>query len=161
MSLDLALALKDLIEMRGESLATAESCTGGRIGQLVTGISGASAIYMGGVISYSNTSKERILKVPHRILARYGAVSEPTAFYMAQNAKKLFGSTWSLSVTGISGPLGGSAEKPVGFTCFGWSGPKGTVTRQVSFAPASRKVLQEQAVNYSLKNLLKIIKSET
>ncbi len=103
-------ALRD----RGLTLATAESCTGGLVGHLVTNISGSSDYYQGGVISYSNEVKARLLGVGVDILERDGAVSEPVARQMAQGVRRLIGADIGIGVTGIAGPTGGSAEKPVG-----------------------------------------------
>lgn len=153
MELVLTQEIQELLEKQGQTLSTAESCTGGRLGQIITSISGSSAIYLGGIITYSDESKLNILHLPKRILQRHGAVSEQTAFYMAQNVKKLFGSSWGLSITGIAGPSGGSTEKPVGFICFGWSGPQVTITESIRFRPAGRARLQKQAAQHALSRL--------
>jgi len=100
----------------GWTLATAESCTGGLIGHLLTEVPGASDYYLGGVISYSDGVKERQLDVDARTLAAHGAVSAETALAMAQGVRARFGTTIGVSVTGIAGPAGGSQTKPVGLT---------------------------------------------
>jgi PncC family amidohydrolase len=104
----------ELLAQRGWTLAVAESCTGGLLGHRITGVSGSSAYFQGGVISYSNDAKEKVLGVPHETLIEHGAVSEETALAMAQGARRLLGTDIALSVTGIAGPTGGTAEKPVG-----------------------------------------------
>lgn len=96
------------------TVVTAESCTGGLAGKLLTDIPGSSSVYVGGVISYANEVKVGLLGVREETLAEHGAVSEPVAFQMAEGARLRFGSTFAISLTGISGPGGGSAEKPVG-----------------------------------------------
>lgn len=99
---------------RGETLATAESCTGGRVGALLTAVAGSSAWFLEGAITYSNPSKTRVLGVPEALIAQHGAVSEPVARAMAEGVRAVAGSTYGLSATGIAGPGGGTPEKPVG-----------------------------------------------
>lgn len=103
-----------LLESRGLTLCTAESCTGGLIASLVTDIPGSSAYFLGGVVAYSNEAKMRLLDVPERHLRRYGAVSAPVALAMARGACRLFSASIAVSATGIAGPGGGSPAKPVG-----------------------------------------------
>lgn len=107
------LLVRRLIE-RGLTIATAESCTGGGVGQAITAIAGSSACFVGGVISYSNTMKIAQLGVPAEILETHGAVSEPVARAMAEGARARLGSDIGVSTTGIAGPGGGSPDKPVG-----------------------------------------------
>ncbi|KAA6396382.1 MAG: putative competence/damage-inducible protein A [Streblomastix strix] len=96
------------------TLATAESCTGGWIGKRITDISGSSQVYLGGIISYANEIKEKFLGVQHETLLKHGAVSKETALEMARGVRERTGADIGLSVTGIAGPQGGTAEKPVG-----------------------------------------------
>lgn len=149
--------IKILLLQRKENLATAESCTGGRVGQLITSVSGASVIYAGGVITYSDEAKKNILQVPSRILEQYGAVSEQTAFWMAAQTRKLFDTDWAISITGIAGPSGGSAEKPVGMVAFGWSSAFGTITQTVKFRPVEREQIQARAALHALNGLKKLL----
>ena len=100
-------------------IATAESCTGGLISKLLTDVPGASAAFDGGVCTYSNDMKEKLLGVSHETLAAYGAVSEQTAKEMADGVRKLFSADFGLATTGIAGPDGGTAEKPVGLVYVG------------------------------------------
>jgi PncC family amidohydrolase len=95
-------------------VSTAESCTGGLIGSLLTDVSGSSDYYLGGVIAYSNQVKQNVLGVQARTLSTVGAVSAETALQMARGARRLLGADYALSVTGIAGPTGGTPEKPVG-----------------------------------------------
>lgn len=111
-------AVGEALRARGETLALAESCTGGLIAKRVTDVAGASAWFLGGVVSYSNEAKETALGVNEATLAAHGAVSEETAREMAAGARERFGATYALAVTGIAGPTGGTPEKPVGTTCF-------------------------------------------
>ena len=102
------------INKRKLTLALAESCTGGIIASIITGIPGASEFFLGAAVTYSNKSKTDLLNVDPVILEKYGAVSHQTAEAMVKGAKELFGSDITVSVTGIAGPTGGTAEKPVG-----------------------------------------------
>lgn len=101
---------------RGLSLATAESCTGGLVGHLLTEMPGSSAYYRGGLISYSNDLKQAELGVPQATLAQHGAVSAQAAVAMAEGARRRYGADVAVAVTGIAGPDGGSPAKPVGLT---------------------------------------------
>ncbi|MBR1969470.1 MAG: CinA family protein [Clostridia bacterium] len=109
-----AQSVVDILKEKNLTLSTAESCTGGMIGELITSVSGASEVYGFGFITYANEAKEQILGVKHETLERFGAVSEETAREMALGAKRVSGSDISVSVTGIAGPGGGTKEKPVG-----------------------------------------------
>ncbi len=112
---------------RGETLATAESCTGGTIAARFTAMAGASAYFRGGVVAYSNDLKQQVLGVSADDLERFGAVSEPVARQMAEGVRRLAGSDYAVATTGIAGPAGGSEEKPVGTVWIAVAGPRGTV----------------------------------
>lgn len=112
---------------RGETLATAESCTGGTIAARFTAMAGASAYFRGGVVAYSNDLKQQMLEVSADDLERFGAVSEPVARQMAEGVRRLAGSDYAVATTGIAGPAGGSEEKPVGTVWIAVAGPRGTV----------------------------------
>jgi PncC family amidohydrolase len=105
-----------LLVESGKMLAVAESCTGGLIGHRLTQVSGSSAAFLGGVIAYHNSVKEKTLGVPADMLEREGAVSEATALAMAEGVRRLLGADIGLAVTGIAGPTGGTEDKPVGLT---------------------------------------------
>ena len=115
----LAVKLQAQLIDRGLSLATAESCTGGLIGHVITETSGSSDYYVGGIVSYSDELKERELGVERETLARHGAVSAQACVAMAVGAVKRYGADIGVSVTGIAGPGGGSDAKPVGLTYVG------------------------------------------
>jgi len=101
------------------TVSVAESCTGGLLGNLITDVSGSSNYFMGGIISYSNSAKVNLLKVPKGIIEKYGAVSTECAYYMAKGVKDVFNTHVGLSITGIAGPTGGTKEKPVGLVYTG------------------------------------------
>ena len=108
------------LTQRGLSVASAESCTGGMIGAKLTAVPGSSATYLGGVIAYADEAKTRHLGVPQAMIEAHGAVSEPVALAMARGARERFAADLAVSTTGISGPDGGSAEKPVGLVWIGF-----------------------------------------
>lgn len=121
----LAQAVGRLLVERGETVATAESCTGGLISTLLTDVPGSSAYFRGGVVAYANTAKVELLDVPAAMIAQHGAVSVAVADAMAQGARRRLGSDWAISDTGVAGPTGGTTEKPVGLVCLGVVGPAG------------------------------------
>ncbi len=112
--LRMSTAAGHLLTEKGLTIALAESCTGGLLASKLTDVAGSSAYVLGGVVSYSNEAKMRLLGVPENVLSNQGAVSAETAAFMAAGARTLFGSDLALSVTGIAGPGGGTADKPVG-----------------------------------------------
>ena len=114
MMTDTAKQLVDTLRAQGKTLATAESCTGGGIGHAITAISGSSAVYLGGVISYANSVKEHVLGVKAAVLETVGAVSEDTARAMAEGVCRLTGADIGVAVTGIAGPNADGTDKPVG-----------------------------------------------
>lgn len=139
---------------RGEMLVTAESCTGGWVAQSLTAIAGSSAWFERGFVTYSNAAKVDMLGVPDSTLARHGAVSEATARAMAQGALRYGRGDWSLAITGIAGPSGGSADKPVGMVCFAWAWRDGGCEAQTCRFPGARAEVREQAVRHALTGLL-------
>ena len=112
-----------LLTGRRLTLALAESCTGGLIGHLITEVPGSSAYFLGSVVAYAYQAKERLLAVPHELIAAYGVVSEPVALAMARGAREALGADVGLAVTGIAGPGGATATKPVGLTYIAMAGP--------------------------------------
>ncbi len=139
-------AIMNKLEERGETLSTAESCTGGYIGHLFTQHAGSSKTYFGGAISYSYELKESILGVKNETLWQNGAVSEPTATEMVEGALRNFGSTYAIAVTGIAGPGGGTADKPVGTVWIGVAGKGKTVVRKFVFGNKRRQNIERTAI---------------
>lgn len=115
-----------LLTARGETLVTAESCTGGLVAAMCTDVPGSSRWFLEGAVTYSNAAKTRTLGVPEGLLAEHGAVSEAVARAMAEGARQRSGATWAVAVTGVAGPTGGSVDKPVGTIHFALAGPQGT-----------------------------------
>jgi nicotinamide-nucleotide amidase len=124
----------ELLKARNATLSVAESCTGGLLSSLLTAVPGSSEAFEGGVVSYSNTLKQTLLDVPAELLEAHGAVSRPVAETMASGARAHLGTTWALAITGIAGPGGGSAEKPVGTVYIALAGPEGVQAKHQFFA---------------------------
>jgi len=124
----LASVVLDQLRQRGQTLAVAESCTGGGVGSALTGVSGSSDVLLGGVIAYANRIKQDLLGVPTELLEREGAVSASVVEAMAQGARQQLSSDWAIAVSGIAGPGGGSAAKPVGLVHLAVAGPEGCTT---------------------------------
>ena len=137
----------------GKTLATAESCTGGLIGSMLTAVPGSSAVYKGGVISYCNEIKHHLLGVPEELLERYGAVSAPVAEAMAVGAAKTLGTDVSVSVTGLAGPGGDEFGNPVGRVYIGYWDATGGEAREFTFR-GDREEVRHQAAEAALKFIL-------
>lgn len=143
---------------RKQTLATAESCTGGLVGAALTNLPGSSAWYLGGVVAYANELKIRLLGVPAEILAAHGAVSLETARAMAQGARAAAAADFAVSITGIAGPAGGTPEKPVGLVFIGVAAPHGTATFKHHFS-GSRAEIRQAATEAALRHLLEAVES--
>jgi PncC family amidohydrolase len=146
-----------LIE-RNQTLATAESCTGGLVGGALTRLPGSSAWYRGGIVAYSNSLKACLLDVPPGILASHGAVSPETARAMAEGARRTCKADWAVSLTGIAGPDGGTPEKPVGLVFMAVAGPGQTQLFEHRFS-GNRHHVRAAAVTAILEHLLDTIGS--
>ena len=144
-----ATNLVELLKARGLTCATAESCTGGGVGSAITAVPGSSAVFAGGVISYSNDVKRDVLGVSSDILQNVGAVSAETAAQMAEGARRLLKTDLAVSLTGIAGPDGGSDEKPVGLVWFGLATKDGVRTEKAIFR-GDRAQVRAQAVTHAL-----------
>ena len=135
--------------LEGKTFATAESCTGGGIGAVLTAVSGSSAVYKGGIISYTNEIKENLLGVPAAMLAQYGAVSEPVAQAMAEGARKALQTDIAVSVTGLAGPGGDEYDNPVGTVFVGYADKTKSYAKEFHFA-GNRGEVRNQAIQAAL-----------
>ena len=143
-----------LLLKRKETIAVAESCTGGGIGSKLTKIPGSSQIFHGGVIAYNNSIKQRLLGVPEEIINTHGAVSKPVVESMARGVQIKFKVNWAISVSGIAGPTGGSKSKPVGLVNFCIKGPKTLITWEENFGSnKTREDIQKLSVLNALDRL--------
>ena len=149
----MSLASDVITRLRGKTFATAESCTGGGIGAALTAVSGASAVYKGGIISYCNEIKNALLGVSAELLESRGAVSAPVAEAMASGARKALKADIAVSVTGLAGPGGDEYGNPVGTVFIGYSDEKVTHARHFLFS-GNREEIRTQAVNEALKLIL-------
>jgi len=152
---NLAAQIVDLLKTRNKTVTTVESCTGGLIAGAITSIAGSSAVFETGFVTYSNAAKTTLVGVPENLLQRHGAVSEQVAAAMAEGALLRAGADLALSVTGIAGPGGGSAEKPVGMVCFGLSvrtaeGLPHTQTQTRQFGDLGRDGVRQASVRHAL-----------
>jgi nicotinamide-nucleotide amidase len=143
---------------RGETLATAESCTGGLIAAAITEVAGSSAWFERGFITYANHAKTEMLDVPAAFIDGLGAVSEPVVAAMAQGAAQHANARWAVAVSGIAGPTGGSADKPVGTVWIAWATPNGIVTERQVFA-GNRSQVRAATVYHALQHLLTLMKA--
>ena len=142
-------AIGKLLTQRGATLALAESCTGGLLAKRLTDQAGSSAYFMEGLVTYSNESKEQLLGVDHELLVEHGAVSEPVAKAMAEGVRKVGGTDYGLSVTGVAGPDGGTKEKPVGLVFVGISDEDRTAVERLDLSAwrRSREAIRERSAN--------------
>ena len=145
--------LAEALRARGALMATAESCTGGLIAGTCTALSGSSDWFDRAFVTYSNRAKTEMLGVPAPLIEQHGAVSQAVAAAMAAGARERAGVTYAVAVTGIAGPTGGSAAKPVGTVWFGWATPAGPVTECRRF-DGDRTAVRQQTVAHALQGLL-------
>jgi nicotinamide-nucleotide amidase len=132
-----------------DTIATAESCTGGLLSKMITDVSGSSRFFKYGWITYANEAKTSELGVPEELLTEHGAVSEPVALAMADGARKRAGATYALSITGIAGPDGGTPEKPVGTVWIALASPDGTTARKFHM-PGDREMVRDRTAKMAL-----------
>ena len=147
-----------LLKKKKLKLAIAESCTGGMLSSAITSVSGSSKIFTMGLVTYSNQAKTSILKVPAKIIKKYGAVSAQCCLTMVNNLSKISKSKVCVSITGIAGPKGGSTLKPVGLVYIGIRVEKKVFVNKCNFKNKGRAYIQKQTVKKSLNLLLKLIK---
>ena len=146
----------NILKARHQTIATAESCTGGKLASLLNKHAGSSAFYFGSVISYDNSVKEHLLGVPAEMIKSHGVVSEEVVCEMANNVRKQIGTDFSIATSGIAGPSGGTPEKPVGTVWIAWSTPEGT-TAECFHLGKLREQITDRACTKALVGLLKII----
>jgi nicotinamide-nucleotide amidase len=149
----LAAELGRLLLARGWRMATAESCTGGLVAGAITAIAGSSDWFDRGFITYSDLAKRELLGVPESVLQRHGAVSEPCAIAMAEGALAQSDAMLAVAVTGIAGPGGGSAAKPVGTVCFAWAQRGASTTSTTYHLAGDRAAVRRESVAIALRGL--------
>lgn len=149
--------LADALQARGWMLATAESCTGGWIAKVCTDLAGSSVWFERGFVTYSNEAKQDMLGVKAETLVQYGAVSEAVTAEMATGALRHSRAQLAVSVSGIAGPGGGSATKPVGMVCFGWAVQGGEVRTETCHFGGDREAVRLQAVEHALRGVLGLL----
>ncbi len=150
----LAMQLVDKFTRAGVTVTAAESCTGGLVSKLITDVAGSSDCFGYGFVTYSNAAKQQLLGVPAETIDNYGAVSEATVRAMAEGARAASAADMAVSVSGIAGPGGGSAAKPVGTVWFGFVAADGTVTAEKQRFPGNRGAVRRASAAYALTGLL-------
>ena len=150
-----------LIKRKKMKLAIAESCTGGILSSSITSVSGSSKIFTMGLVTYSNQAKKSVLKVPQKIIKKYGAVSVQCCLSMVNNLSKISKSKVCVSITGIAGPKGGSKQKPVGLVYIGIRVGKKVTVNKCNFKNKGRIFIQKQTVKKTLNLLEKLIKQDS
>ena len=147
-----------LLKRKKLKIAFAESCTGGMLSSAITSVSGSSKVFTMGLVTYSDQAKTSILKIPPKIIKKYGAVSVQCCLAMVNNLNKISKSKVCVSITGIAGPKGGSKQKPVGLVYIGISVGKKVVINKCNFKNKGRIFIQKQTVKKTLNLLLQLIR---
>lgn len=154
------LSLGSALKARGLMLATAESCTGGLVAGALTAVSGSSDWFRGGVVAYSNGVKAKLLSVPEEALMAHGAVSEAVVLAMARGALDALDAQVAVAVSGVAGPTGGTAEKPVGTVWIAWAWPGGEQAERYLF-PGDRETVRRVTVEQAIKGLAARVERST
>lgn len=154
----LASRLGQMLVVKKATVSCAESCTGGGIAYALTSVAGSSAWFEQSFVTYSNNAKMSLLGVSNDVLEQHGAVSKQTVEQMAQGCAKRANADFAIAVSGIAGPDGGSADKPVGLVWFGFQLGNDTYTRQQVFT-GDRQAVRQQAIDYALLTLLNFLES--
>jgi nicotinamide-nucleotide amidase len=154
----LARSAGECLSAAGQTVATAESCTGGWIAKTLTDVVGSSGWVVGGIVSYSNEAKSRLLGVPPALVEAHGAVSEAVVRAMAAGAREHTGADLAVAVSGIAGPDGGSADKPVGTVWFAWASAAGVAAECVRF-DGGRETVRRRTVAHALDGLIRVASS--
>ncbi|RKX70890.1 MAG: damage-inducible protein CinA [Spirochaetes bacterium] len=157
MSASASFKIIDILTRRGETFAAAESCTGGGIVALLTNIPGSSVVVWGGIISYSNEAKITLLDVNPELLERDGAVSSGVAKSMAWGMRVRSAADWTVAVTGIAGPGGGTDDKPVGTVWIAWCSPSGNISAERFHFDGDRALIRKKTEDKALEGLLLLI----
>ncbi len=147
-----------LLSKKSLKLSFAESCTGGLLSSSITSISGSSKVFTLGLVTYSNQAKINILKVPKKIIMKYGAVSYEACLSMVKNLNKISKTNISVSITGVAGPKGGSKQKPVGLVYIGIKKGNMTLVKKYLFKNKKRNLIQRVTVNKALNLILSFTK---
>lgn len=155
----LEVLIGHILTERGKTIATAESCTGGKLAALLNKHSGSSVFYKGSVVAYSNEVKENVLKVHRESLERYGAVSEQVVTQMACGAKKILNTDYAIATSGVAGPTGGTPEKPVGTVWIAWATPD-NVYSECFHLGKLREQITDRACTKALVQILRILRNE-
>ena len=155
----LEVILGNLLKAKGQTIATAESCTGGKLASLLNKHAGSSAFYWGSVISYDNSVKEHLLGVPAELIKAHGVVSEEVARVMAESVRKSLNTNYGIATSGIAGPSGGSVEKPVGTVWIAWATPEGT-TAECFHLGKLREQITDRACIKALVGMIRKVKGE-
>ena len=150
--------LIDILKKKKLKISFAESCTGGLMSSIITSNSGSSKVFNLGIVTYSNQAKQKLLKVPNKIIKKYGAVSVQCCLSMVNNLSKISNSHINISITGIAGPKGGTKKKPVGLVFIGLKFKRRIFVNRYLFKNKSRKNFQKITVNTVLKTILSVIK---
>ncbi len=159
--LPIEVILGKLLKLNGDTISTAESCTGGRLAVALNSQPGSSEYYKGTVVAYANEVKEQLLGVQHDIFLENGAVSEPTVLKMAEGVRRLLQTDYAIATSGIAGPTGGSPDKPVGTVWIAWATPEGSTAKCYHFgAVREREQITQRAVTAALVELIKLLKTK-
>lgn len=156
MSAEDKLQVIEELKLKGETIACAESCTGGGISAALTSVPGSSAVVWGGIVSYANEAKITMLDVDAGLLERDGAVSSGVAKSMAWGMRIRSGADWTISVTGIAGPDGGTVDKPVGTVWIAWCNPQGLITARQFHFDGNRDDVRRRTAEEALSGLLEL-----
>ena len=156
--MDLNQKVLNILKRKKLKISLAESCTGGLLSASITSIKGSSKVFSMGLVTYSNESKITVLKIPKKIIQKYGAVSVQCCLSMVKNLSKISKSKICISITGIAGPKGGTRIKPIGLVYIGIKIGKKIVVNKCNFKNKGRLFIQKQSVKKTLSLLLKLIK---
>ena len=156
--MNLSKKIVKLLIKKKNRISFAESCTGGLLSSVITSISGSSKVFTLGLVTYSNSSKINVLKVPKKIIAKHGAVSYETCLSMVKNLNRISKTNISVSITGIAGPKGGTKQKPVGLVFIGIKKGNKTFVKKYLFKNKKRSLIQKATVNKALNLILNFTK---